>query len=223
MQVGISLRNATLIRKNINFERPYLLSVENPLNPSLDVGANSYDIMRVKHAFEVALARLTFPGNDPLLARILPVTDPIYMNRITPQITFKFQHTPTNDAVVLDSIAPHSGAKKRKSTALDQVVDPAIATRPRAETPERLKKRVKKHFRLHSDSSIEVIDVDALEESLQKIPNSKAAKAEKLRQAEQERERKAISKISATEKVSLKTKGKATQAANMKLLQQSRK
>ncbi|MES1921297.1 hypothetical protein MHBO_002845 [Bonamia ostreae] len=38
--------------------RPYLLSIENPLDTSLDIGKNSFAIMRVRKAFEYAYNQL---------------------------------------------------------------------------------------------------------------------------------------------------------------------
>lgn len=44
-----------------NPDRPYLISMENPLNPSLDVGQNSYGMQRVRRAFQFAQQQLRAP------------------------------------------------------------------------------------------------------------------------------------------------------------------
>ena len=54
-QVGISVRGqGTLYRKNsrsfFNPNRPHLLSLENPENPSVDIGANSYAYKGIQRA-----------------------------------------------------------------------------------------------------------------------------------------------------------------------------
>jgi non-canonical poly(A) RNA polymerase PAPD5/7 len=58
-EVGISVRNGgEYFRKSdrgwYDEARPYLLSVENPNEPSLDVGKNSYEIRTVRRSFEYA-------------------------------------------------------------------------------------------------------------------------------------------------------------------------
>lgn len=56
--VMISVRNGgSYLPKNRDFmepDRPYLLCVENPENPDIDVGRNSYNVEKARRAFELA-------------------------------------------------------------------------------------------------------------------------------------------------------------------------
>ncbi|CEP01005.1 unnamed protein product (mitochondrion) [Plasmodiophora brassicae] len=65
--------------------RPYLLSVENPLEPDVDVGRNSFGIMRVRRAFSWAFDRLTLEFPDEpcrtLLGRLVPVRGEVFRAR----------------------------------------------------------------------------------------------------------------------------------------------
>lgn len=83
VHTGISLRNGCHYFQKwekTGFwdpSRPFMLSVENPLEPSKDVGKSSYDIMKVRAAFEWAFKELSFIDSNmdeplTLLSRILP-------------------------------------------------------------------------------------------------------------------------------------------------------
>eukprot|EP00915_Cephaloidophora_sp_WS-2016_P003903 GHVH01005278.1.p1 GENE.GHVH01005278.1~~GHVH01005278.1.p1 ORF type:complete len:593 (-),score=106.21 GHVH01005278.1:388-2166(-) len=63
--MGISVRNGgeLYLKKSRNFfqsERPYLLSMQSPLDPSVDVGRNSYNIPIIRDAFKKTYARLCY-------------------------------------------------------------------------------------------------------------------------------------------------------------------
>eukprot|EP00199_Chlamydomonas_sp_CCMP681_P000819 CAMPEP_0119102870 /NCGR_PEP_ID=MMETSP1180-20130426/1473_1 /TAXON_ID=3052 ORGANISM="Chlamydomonas cf sp, Strain CCMP681" /NCGR_SAMPLE_ID=MMETSP1180 /ASSEMBLY_ACC=CAM_ASM_000741 /LENGTH=507 /DNA_ID=CAMNT_0007087247 /DNA_START=36 /DNA_END=1556 /DNA_ORIENTATION=- len=57
----------------VNQERPHMLAVEDPKDPSNDICRSSFNIMRVKSAFDFAYQQLTAPSlpNESMLARIL--------------------------------------------------------------------------------------------------------------------------------------------------------
>ncbi len=44
------MRPCLLCRGCYDYARPFLLSIENPLEPSMDVGRNSYNVARVQQA-----------------------------------------------------------------------------------------------------------------------------------------------------------------------------
>jgi len=62
----------------LDLRRPYLLAIENPQLRGVDVGWNSYYIMKVRVAFTFAYKELTFQdsktGAKTLLGRIFPHT-----------------------------------------------------------------------------------------------------------------------------------------------------
>ncbi len=61
----------------MNVSKAHLLSVESPYDHRLDIGSNSYNIMKVRAAFSWAYKELTFTdsktGASTLLSRILPI------------------------------------------------------------------------------------------------------------------------------------------------------
>ncbi|KPM06815.1 PAP-associated domain-containing protein 5-like protein [Sarcoptes scabiei] len=75
------------IQKNMDFNyRPSILCIEDPLNPSNDIGKNSYGAMMVKQAFEYAFSTLhqaigplssTIDPTKSILGRIIRVTDEV--------------------------------------------------------------------------------------------------------------------------------------------------
>ena len=83
--VGISLSPPSFYskhdRQRFNPQRPLLLSVENPLDSSHDVGMNSFGVMRVRRAMQYAYGRLTERSvmegrwEGSLLAMVLGVMD----------------------------------------------------------------------------------------------------------------------------------------------------
>ena len=62
-KVGVSLNPPSYYSKDAkqryNPQRPFLLSVENPLDVEHDVGVNSFCVMKVRRAFQFAFAQLT--------------------------------------------------------------------------------------------------------------------------------------------------------------------
>lgn len=62
-------------------DRPFMLAMENPLEPTADVGASSYRIQTVQRSFEVAFKILLSHVTQPLvpttsiLGNILPPTE----------------------------------------------------------------------------------------------------------------------------------------------------
>lgn len=56
-----------------NDERHYLLAIEDPQDANNDIGRNSFNIQRVRAAFDFAYQALTAPcrPQDSLLARII--------------------------------------------------------------------------------------------------------------------------------------------------------
>lgn len=93
VKVGISVtKNGSYFRKesrdHLDATRPYLLSIENPLHPEIDIGKNSFAIMRVRKAFEYAYNQLISP--DPtdkyptLLSRLVGIRDEKLRNRKMP-------------------------------------------------------------------------------------------------------------------------------------------
>eukprot|EP01083_Nonionella_stella_P097665 274498_1 len=92
LKVGISIRDGgSYYRKDrrdrLDKARPYLLSIENPLEPDLDVGKNSYMIIRVRRAFQYGYDMLLardekLPRKYPtLLSRLVSVRDETLLNR----------------------------------------------------------------------------------------------------------------------------------------------
>jgi len=79
--VGIDTRGAGVLKPKSLFgswdkERPWQLCLVNPLDENLDIGRNSYFIMRVRDAFEHAYRELVYEdtrvGAPTLLSRIIP-------------------------------------------------------------------------------------------------------------------------------------------------------
>jgi non-canonical poly(A) RNA polymerase PAPD5/7 len=68
--------------------RPTSIAVENPLDPTMDVGAGAYRIQMIsrvfEHAFKTLLAYVSEPMEmtDSILARILPVTEEMVQRRM---------------------------------------------------------------------------------------------------------------------------------------------
>ncbi|GFR42624.1 hypothetical protein Agub_g3555, partial [Astrephomene gubernaculifera] len=71
----------------LNCDRPFLLAVEDPKDPDNDVCRSSFNIMRVKTAFEFAYQMLTAPSHrdESLLSRILRL-GPILASRPRPRV-----------------------------------------------------------------------------------------------------------------------------------------
>lgn len=77
--VGISCRKGGFFYEKreygmFNVERPYLLSIEDPLDTQSDIGKNSFNIQKVKAAFQFAHTILTAPSDEfgeLLLMRII--------------------------------------------------------------------------------------------------------------------------------------------------------
>eukprot|EP00474_Spongospora_subterranea_P008660 CRZ09118.1 hypothetical protein [Spongospora subterranea] len=92
--VGISVRNGgsyfSKVQKGFADDaRSYLLCVENPLEPEIDVGRNSFGIMRVRRSFSWAYDRLTldFPDETSatLLGRLVTVRGEAFSIRKKPE------------------------------------------------------------------------------------------------------------------------------------------
>jgi DNA polymerase sigma len=91
VRVGLSVRDGGSMflktsRDWLDPRRPFLLSIENPFETDLDVGKNSFNIMRVRKAFEWAYDTLllsnAYESDAPtLLSRIVHVNEVIYANR----------------------------------------------------------------------------------------------------------------------------------------------
>ncbi|GAB4823273.1 hypothetical protein N2152v2_010319 [Parachlorella kessleri] len=91
-QVGVSCRRGGSFfnKRNKGFwqaERPWLLAVEDPNDPDNDLGRNSYNISRVRSAFDWAYNQLTAPSapSESLLQRIMRL-DPVLFARQPPQL-----------------------------------------------------------------------------------------------------------------------------------------
>lgn len=96
-RVGIRIKDGgsfvpkSEIQKNMDSNyRPSILCIEDPLNPSNDIGKNSYGALMVKQAFEYAFVVLhqavgplaaTIDLSQSLLGRILRVTDQVVDDR----------------------------------------------------------------------------------------------------------------------------------------------
>lgn len=85
--VGISCRRggkffSKYSRGYLNNERPYLFAVEDPSDPDNDLGKNSYNISRVRMAFDYAYSQLVAPtkARGSLLQKIVRL-DPILFAR----------------------------------------------------------------------------------------------------------------------------------------------
>lgn len=92
-RVGIRIKDGgsfvpkSEIQKNMDSNyRPSILCIEDPLNPSNDIGKNSYGALMVKQAFEYAFVVLhhavgplisTVNPNKSILGRIIRVTDEV--------------------------------------------------------------------------------------------------------------------------------------------------
>lgn len=96
--VGISVRNGGCYfhkaeRQWDDYDRPNLLSVENPLDPSHDVGKNSYNIVKIRRMFEdafyILISDLGSSSVSGLLDRIID-TDKATLGR-TNYKTFSLQ------------------------------------------------------------------------------------------------------------------------------------
>ncbi|KAL6766404.1 TRF4 [Auxenochlorella protothecoides x Auxenochlorella symbiontica] len=84
--VGVSCRNGgAYIKKSASgfysSERPYLLAVEDPCDPTNDLARNSYNISRVRAAFEYAYLRMVAPSSpkESILARVLRLDPVLFM------------------------------------------------------------------------------------------------------------------------------------------------
>eukprot|EP00956_Cyclotella_meneghiniana_P044217 scaffold307815_cov86-Cyclotella_meneghiniana.AAC.2 len=68
--------------------RPFSLAVENPLDPSMDVGGGAYRIQTIQrvfqHSFQTLLAYVAEPRErtDSILARIIPPTEEMEKRRL---------------------------------------------------------------------------------------------------------------------------------------------
>jgi hypothetical protein len=132
-KVGISVRDhgsLFLKTKTLRFDsnRPFLLALENPLDPTLDVGRNSYNIIKVRKAFDVAhgtlLAAMMLPPDTlspSLLSRVLPVMDMVYKMRASPHAS-----TPVPRSMSYSSSSSSSSSDAKKSQATCVVLDEDI-------------------------------------------------------------------------------------------------
>lgn len=81
-----------------NSDRPYLLSIENPLDSTHDISANSYQILKIRRTFYYAYMRLLHELQNnsyhSMLSTILSI-DPD-MNRLRPKLQFKSMHDGTD-------------------------------------------------------------------------------------------------------------------------------
>lgn len=69
-----------------NEDRPYLLAVEDPNDPSNDLGKNSYNVSRARMAFDYAYCRLTAPasGRESMLHRIIRLDSALFLRAPPP-------------------------------------------------------------------------------------------------------------------------------------------
>ncbi len=73
--------------------RPFMLAVENPLDPTADVGAGAYRIQMIKnvfeHAFKTLMAYVSEPleETDSILAEIIPPTEEMQKRRVLKMVT----------------------------------------------------------------------------------------------------------------------------------------
>lgn len=89
-------RNGSYVDKKskgfFNPARPNLLAIENPDEPDMDVGKNSYNILRVKRAFDyayVAILRAAHRRHDSILAAAIDPGDPLLSARSSQGEVFK--------------------------------------------------------------------------------------------------------------------------------------
>ncbi|XP_046910885.2 terminal nucleotidyltransferase 4A [Dermatophagoides farinae] len=97
------------IQKNMDSNyRPSILCIEDPLNPSNDIGKNSYGALMVKQAFEYAFTTLhqavgplstTVDQTKSILGRIVRVTDEVidYRNSIIEKFPLPYSDMNTNN------------------------------------------------------------------------------------------------------------------------------
>jgi non-canonical poly(A) RNA polymerase PAPD5/7 len=105
--------------------RPSILCIEDPLNPSNDIGKSSYGAIMVKQAFEYAFDTLhqavgplsaTVDPNQSILGRIIRVTDEVveYREEISKKFTI-----PKKNSIA----STHSDDHSTSSSGLDSSDD----------------------------------------------------------------------------------------------------
>ncbi|MEW5313512.1 MAG: hypothetical protein WDW38_005075 [Sanguina aurantia] len=113
----------------LNYERPFMLAVEDPADPTNDVCRSSFNIMRVKTAFEYAYQVMTTPceRDESLLCRILRM-GPVLASRPAPSFNLLLQSSyylaqplplpadPSNEAQG-EAVEPMSKRQRRASQA----------------------------------------------------------------------------------------------------------
>ena len=131
VKVGISVRQggSYFLKTDCDWfdpKRPCLLSLENPLDPTLDVGKNSFNVMRIKKAFELAhdtlLASPLYQSEAPtLLSRILAINDPIYARRERPARRVPAPSSERRAASTASSSSSSSSVKASSSSSSSAV------------------------------------------------------------------------------------------------------
>ncbi|KAI3436347.1 hypothetical protein D9Q98_002400 [Chlorella vulgaris] len=151
VEVGVSCRKggSYFNKRNKGFyssERPYLFAVEDPNDPSNDLGRNSYNISRVRMAFDWAYCQLSAPVEEgaSLLQRVIRL-DPVLFLRAPPP--------PLDDS---PSPPPDLSKKKSKKKKDKQRREEGSTEQPseEREKPPKRKKAEKVEKRRHRERSL---------------------------------------------------------------------
>ena len=124
-------------------DRPFLLSVEDPNDPSNDLGRNSFNISKVRSAFDFAYCQLIAPSKpgDSLLQRII---------RLDPAV---FHRKPTPHAIKTAEQTANNSKKPKQQQQQQQPKDAHKATHK----PSKKNKKARKHReRSLSDEKVDV-------------------------------------------------------------------
>lgn len=152
MNVGVSCRKGGgyFSKRSKGFfleERPYLLSIEDPNDPENDLGKNSYNASRARHAFDYAYCRLTAPSaaGESLLHRIIRLDPALFLREPKPH---PIEETKKDEEQPGWRGDKRKDEKKRvKQQASPEVVEIEKRNKEEEEEEHGRKKRQRKHKR----------------------------------------------------------------------------
>ena len=181
VKVGISVRRggSYFLKTDCDWfdpKRPCLLSLENPLDPTLDVGKNSFNVMRIKKAFELAhdtlLASPLYQSEAPtLLSRILAINDPIYARRERPARRVPAPVSERRAASSSSSSSFSSSSSSSSVKASGSSSSSSSVAAAEAAPPPPIARKVKKRRGGNSDQPIDLTRADDEGEQHEGIPH----------------------------------------------------
>jgi non-canonical poly(A) RNA polymerase PAPD5/7 len=130
-EVGISCRNGGFFynKRDVGFyshERPYLLSIEDPRDTTSDIGKNSFNIQKLRSAFQFALTHLKAPETEfgeLILMRIIRM-DTLLIKRLDQyHQRMKKRRAQPQPSQSLPQQGGHSGIKKPAPMSEHQKMD----------------------------------------------------------------------------------------------------